>query len=174
MTIRASILTWRHPWTESGELRSMGSHRIGHDWGNLAFTQDGSDALTKQEICWTHRASCQHMVSVGPPKPTLVIWSMSGTLMDETQWQVKGRLSWEKQQVGLILKMSFCGTCMGKEGLTKRQKEVFVASKFYNNLARTLSHFLLEVEGASLVFPFHGPNPSVPKSSVKSMISSSQ
>ena len=63
---------------------------------------------------------------------------------------------------------------MKKESLTKRQKEVFVASKFCNNLAWTLSHFLLEVEGASLVFPSLGLSPSVPKSSVKLVISSSQ
>ena len=79
-----------------------------------------------------------------------------------------------KQQVGRILKMSFCGTCMGKEGLTKRHKEVFVSSKFCDNLSWTLSHFLLEVEGASLVFPSLGLSPSVPKSSIKSVISSSQ
>ena len=28
MTIHPSILAWRLPWTESGELWSMGSHRL--------------------------------------------------------------------------------------------------------------------------------------------------
>ena len=32
-----SALAWRIPWTEeSGGLQSMGSHRVGHDWSNLA------------------------------------------------------------------------------------------------------------------------------------------
>ena len=32
----SSILAWRIPWTEEpGRLQSMGSHRIGHDLGDL-------------------------------------------------------------------------------------------------------------------------------------------
>ena len=32
-----SILVWRIPWTqEPGRLESMGSHRVGHDWRDLA------------------------------------------------------------------------------------------------------------------------------------------
>ena len=37
MAIRSSILAWRIPGTaEPGVLPSMGSHRVGHDWRNLA------------------------------------------------------------------------------------------------------------------------------------------
>ena len=33
-----SILAWRIPWTEEpGGLRSMGSHRVGHDWTTNTF-----------------------------------------------------------------------------------------------------------------------------------------
>ena len=33
------ILAWRIPWTEEpGGLQSIRSHRIGHYWGNLAYT----------------------------------------------------------------------------------------------------------------------------------------
>ena len=32
MATRSSVLAWRIPWTEEpGGLRSMGSHRVGHD-----------------------------------------------------------------------------------------------------------------------------------------------
>ena len=32
-----SILAWRIPWTEEpGRLQSMGLHRVGHDWSDLA------------------------------------------------------------------------------------------------------------------------------------------
>ena len=34
MATHSSVLAWRVPWT--GELRSMGSHRVGHDWSDLA------------------------------------------------------------------------------------------------------------------------------------------
>ena len=37
MATHSSILAWRVPWTEEpGGLLSMGSHRVGHDWSDLA------------------------------------------------------------------------------------------------------------------------------------------
>ena len=37
MAIHSSILAWRVPWTEeSGGLRSVGSHGVGHDRSNQA------------------------------------------------------------------------------------------------------------------------------------------
>ena len=39
MATHSSILAWRIPWTEEfGELQSIGSQRVGHDWSNLART----------------------------------------------------------------------------------------------------------------------------------------
>ena len=39
MATHSSILAWRIPWTEEpGGLQSMGSHRVGHDWNDLACT----------------------------------------------------------------------------------------------------------------------------------------
>ena len=37
MAIHSSVLAWRVPWTEEpGRLPSMGSHRVGHNWSDLA------------------------------------------------------------------------------------------------------------------------------------------
>ena len=37
MATHSSILAWRIPGTEEpGGLPSMGSHRVGHDWSDLA------------------------------------------------------------------------------------------------------------------------------------------
>ena len=37
MAIHSSVLAWRIPgMVEPGGLPSMGSHRVGHDWNNLA------------------------------------------------------------------------------------------------------------------------------------------
>ena len=37
MATRSSVLAWRIPGTgEAGGLPSMGSHRVGHDWSDLA------------------------------------------------------------------------------------------------------------------------------------------
>ena len=39
MATHSSVLAWRIPWTEKpGRLQSMESHRVGHDWSNLACT----------------------------------------------------------------------------------------------------------------------------------------
>ena len=39
MATHSSIHAWRVPWTEEpGRLQPMGSHRVGHDWSNLACT----------------------------------------------------------------------------------------------------------------------------------------
>ena len=38
MATHSSIFAWEIPWTEeSGELQSMGSQRIGHNWGIFTF-----------------------------------------------------------------------------------------------------------------------------------------
>ena len=37
MATHSSVLAWRVPWTEKpGGLKSMGSHRVRHDWSDLA------------------------------------------------------------------------------------------------------------------------------------------
>ena len=37
MAPHSSTLAWKIPWMEEpGRLPSMGSHRVGHDWGDVA------------------------------------------------------------------------------------------------------------------------------------------
>ena len=45
MATHSSVLAWRIPGTgEPGGLPSMGSHRVGHDWSDLAASALGSGA----------------------------------------------------------------------------------------------------------------------------------
>ena len=47
MTTHPSILAWEIPWTEEpGGLLSMGPHRVGHDWSNLAAAAADGNYLT--------------------------------------------------------------------------------------------------------------------------------
>ena len=49
MATHSSVLPWRIPGTEEpGGLPSMGSHRVGHDWRDLAAAVNKH--LTKQLI----------------------------------------------------------------------------------------------------------------------------
>ena len=49
MATHSSVLAWRIPGTgEPGGLQSMGSHRVRHDWGDLAAA---AAAYHKLEAC---------------------------------------------------------------------------------------------------------------------------
>ena len=46
MATHSGILAWRIPWSEKPRrLQSMGSHRVGHDWSNLACIGEGNGNL---------------------------------------------------------------------------------------------------------------------------------
>ena len=46
MATHSSILAWKTLWTEeAGELESIGSQRVGHEWSNLAHTHIPTEML---------------------------------------------------------------------------------------------------------------------------------
>ena len=60
MTTRSSVLAWRIPGTgEPGGLPSMGSHRVGHDWSDLAAA--AAFSLQRSE-CTKRRGKRVHLV----------------------------------------------------------------------------------------------------------------
>ena len=53
MATHSSILAWRIPWTEEpGGLQSMGSHRVRHDWSDLAYMHTPTHACTQACPPW--------------------------------------------------------------------------------------------------------------------------
>ena len=49
MAPHSSILAWKIPWTEEpGGLQSMGSHRVGHDWSDLAAATAAAESWRRQ------------------------------------------------------------------------------------------------------------------------------
>ena len=54
MATHSSVLAWRIPGTgEPGGLPSMGSHRVGHDWSDLAVAAaEGRIASTSQTLVY--------------------------------------------------------------------------------------------------------------------------
>ena len=70
MATHSSILDWRIPGTgEPGGMPSMGSHRVGHDWSDLA----AAAAADKNHI-WSY-AENEH-----------AFWSLEGVLSMDN-WQ---------------------------------------------------------------------------------------
>ena len=56
MATHSSVLAWRIPGTgEPGGLPSLESHRVGHDWSNLAAAAAAAAAtlLTQKHVDWT-------------------------------------------------------------------------------------------------------------------------
>ena len=51
MATHSSVLAWRIPGTgEPGGLPSMGSHRVGHDWSDLAAAAAGSQEFYFERV----------------------------------------------------------------------------------------------------------------------------
>ena len=51
MTTHSSVLSWRIPgMAEPGGLPSMGSHRVGHDWSDLAVAAAAAVGYQKHEF----------------------------------------------------------------------------------------------------------------------------
>ena len=53
MATHSSVLAWRIPGTEEpGGLPSMGSHRVGHDWSDLAAAAAAAAGYYHDFICY--------------------------------------------------------------------------------------------------------------------------
>ena len=56
MATHSSVLAWRIPGTgELGGLPSMGSHRVGHDWNDLAAAAAGMGVGWRQDYNGTRK-----------------------------------------------------------------------------------------------------------------------
>ena len=56
MATHSGVLAWRIPGTEEpGRLPSLGSHRVGHDWSNLAAVAAASGMSGKESSCQCRR-----------------------------------------------------------------------------------------------------------------------
>ena len=76
MAAHSSVLAWRIPGTgEPGGLPSMGSHRVGHDWSNLAAAAAASErwdisliykvdanVVGKNNFCYFHEKNQESIV----------------------------------------------------------------------------------------------------------------
>ena len=85
MVTHSSILAWRIPWTEEpGELQSMGSQRIRHNWSDLAYMHM---LMYMKDLapCKAQKNMLSHLFFPHPPPTaaceTMNIQSRKGTVM---------------------------------------------------------------------------------------------
>ena len=68
MATHSSVLAWRIPGTgEPGGLPSMGSHRVGHDWSDLAAAAHllNSQLLSSSQLLHWPNVGCMVLISWG-------------------------------------------------------------------------------------------------------------
>ena len=64
MATHSSVLAWRIPGTgEPGGLPSMGSHRVGHDWSDLATAAAVYRYICQQTRCRIHHFSLLNKIT---------------------------------------------------------------------------------------------------------------
>ena len=88
MAPHSSTLAWKIPWMEEpGGLPSMGSHRVGHDWIDLA-------------------------AAAAAAEPSELIWSDSQDILIEETQSARGSISlrWKGNQNVINVSTHFCNT----------------------------------------------------------------
>ena len=71
MATQSSVLAWRIPGTvEPGGLPSMGSHRVGRDWCDLAAVQQ----TLNLGMVPSHRDSYEHLIKVCGIRESSIYW----------------------------------------------------------------------------------------------------
>ena len=104
MATHSSVLAWRIPGTgESGGLPSMGSHRVGHDWSDLAAAAAG---LVWVDLVWEDEQAPGKMVPCWLC-PGAAPWFPTGPSVFPLSWQLHspGSLS-ESLPLGQMLEAS--------------------------------------------------------------------
>ena len=77
MAPHSSTLAWKIPWTEEpGRLPSMGLHRVGHDWSDLAAAA---------AVCLAALKSCRLQ---------LIKWIAKSFSKTKQMWSVRAATSW--------------------------------------------------------------------------------
>ena len=119
MATYSSILAWEIPWTEKpGRLQSLGSHRVEHDWSNLAHTHSalalgvscpGTQSRWMKALvhaCIMGQASLLPFWNLVPPVAMMLEGEMWGWEGDRGSVSITGRNSMGSQRLLHVLPQS--------------------------------------------------------------------
>ena len=85
MATHSSVLAWRIPGTEDpGGLPSMGSHRVGHDWRDLAAAAAAAEVLWESPF-FSFLQSLFREEKTLTYAPLLLIWGFPGGASGQEQ-----------------------------------------------------------------------------------------
>ena len=117
MATHSSVLAWRIPGTgEPGGLPSMGSHRVGHDWSDLAAAAKLSwslessehspfDKLVKLKLPNSLLGFCLLFQCLLPPHPSQISDDLSSAALRSSLASLSARWPW-----------LLCPACSGESG----------------------------------------------------------
>ena len=97
MATHSSVLAWRIPGTgEPGGLQSMGSHRVGHDWIDLAAADSLSTCLGNDSLTMTNLDSILKSRDITLPTKVHIIKAMVFLVVmyGYESWTVKKTEHW--------------------------------------------------------------------------------
>ena len=98
MATHSSVLAWRIPGTEEpGRLPSMGSHRVGHNWGDLAVAASFSNIGLPM---WLHSKNKNKQTKNLPMQETQETWVRSLGWEDPLEGEMAPHsriLAWKKK-----------------------------------------------------------------------------
>ena len=149
MAAHSSILAWRIPWMEEpGGLLSMGSHRVGHDWSNLACMHvlEKEMATHSSILAWSipgteeprwlpsmglHRVghNWNDLAAVAKLWNTRLFTIVLCVKMKDQKWLIR---SWTK-----ILANSINNTISTYVGIKKREDLYFLIQKDFQDITET-------------------------------------
>ena len=103
----SSTLAWKIPWTEEpGGLPSMGSHRVGHDWSDLAAV------AAAQDICMHAKLLQLCLTLCNPMDCSLPVSSVCGIRQVRIlEWVSMPSSRWIFLTQGLNLRLLWCLHC---------------------------------------------------------------
>ena len=96
MATHSSILAWRIPGTgEPGGLPTMGSHRVGHDWSDLAAAAVSNNMVYKTEIqAWGNIRSKKNNQQHWRKRNQIILHlACKNSLVNKTLTQFRGYLA---------------------------------------------------------------------------------
>ena len=134
MATHSSVLAWRIPWTEKpGGLQSMGSHRVRHDWSDLAVAAAAVHGNNNVKVRW----DCLYSVSSIAYKETELVrftsihaFSFLPHLFIPVQFWTRLMFELSEHASPIIYTENLgIATEMRKDGLDSLQHECFKTNK---------------------------------------------
>ena len=94
MATHSSVLAWRLPGTgEPGGLQSMGSHRVGHDWSDLAAAAAEEYIIRNADL-----DEAQAAIKIARRNINNLRYADDTTLMAESEEELKSLLTKVKEE----------------------------------------------------------------------------